>query len=156
MRNAATIAAAIGAGTVGGVFFAFSSFVMPALDRLAPGRAIASMQSINDLAPRAPLMLPFLGTAALCAGLAVVAFRSWGSAPATWMAVGCALYLLGPFLLTVVANVPLNDTLAKVHPHAVDAAKQWGDYYDSWVPLNHLRALGGVGAAAAFTAAALA
>src|SRR5262245_51206079 len=102
MRNAATIVAAIGAGTVGGVFFAFSAFVMPALDRVAPGRAIASMHSINDLAPRAPLMLPFLGTAALCGWLAVVAFRSWGSASATWLAVGCALYLLGPFLLTAV------------------------------------------------------
>ena len=156
MRNAATIVAAIGAGTVGGVFFAFSSFVMPALDRVAPERAIASMNSINDLAPRPPLMLPFLGTAALCGGLAIVAFRSWGSASATWLAVGCALFLLGPFLLTAVANVPLNDSLAEVHPHAADAAKQWRDYYDSWVPLNHLRAVGGIGAAAAFTAAALA
>lgn len=155
MRNAATIAAAIGAGTVGGVFFAFSSFVMPALDRVAPGRAIASMHSINDLAPRAPLMLPFLGTAALCCGLAFVAVRSWGSSSSTWLVVGCTLYLLGPFLLTAAVHVPLNDTLAKVHPHAADAAKQWRDYYDSWVPLNHLRALGGIGAAAAFTLAAL-
>jgi uncharacterized membrane protein len=58
-------------------------------------------------------------------------------------------------LLTAVGNVPLNDTLAKVHPHAADAAKQWHDYYGSWLPLNHLRALGGIGAAAAFTAAAV-
>jgi uncharacterized membrane protein len=155
MRSTATIVAAVGAGAIGGVFFAFSAFVMPALDRVSPERAIASMNSINDLAPRAPLMLPFLGTAALCGWLAVVAFRSWGSASATWLAVGCGLYLLGPFLLTVVGNVPLNDTLAKVHPHAADAAKQWRDYYSSWVPLNHLRALGGLGAAAAFTMAAL-
>jgi uncharacterized membrane protein len=55
-----------------------------------------------------------------------------------------------------VGNVPLNDTLAKVDPHAADAAKQWHDHYGSWLPLNHLRALGGIGAAAAFTAAALA
>jgi uncharacterized membrane protein len=155
MRNAATIVAAIGAGTVGGVFFPFSSFVMPALDRVSPGRAIAAMNSINVMAPRAPLMLPFIGTAVLCCALPVVAFRSWGTASATWLAVGCGLYLVATFLLTIVANVPLNDTLAKVHPHAVDAAKQWRDYYDSWVPLNHVRALGGAGAAAAFTAAAI-
>ena len=74
-------------------------------------------------------MLPFLGTAALCGWLAVVAFRTWGSASATWLAVGS---------------------------HAADAAKQWHGYYGSWLPLNHLRALGGIGAAAAFTAAALA
>ena len=155
MRNAATIVAAIGAGAMGGVFFAFSAFVMPALDRVSPARAIASMHSINVMAPRAPLMLPLFATAALCCGLAVVAFRSWGSASATWLAVGCALYLLGPILLTAVGNVPLNDRLAEVHPHAVDAAKQWRDYTGSWTVLNHLRAVGGIGAAAAFTLAAL-
>jgi uncharacterized membrane protein len=155
MRSAATLAAAIGAGAMGGVFFAFSAFIMPALDRLAPARAIASMNSINEVAPRASFMLPLFGTAALCCALAVVAYRSWGGAPATWLAVGCALYLLGPILLTIAVHVPLNDTLAAVHPHADDAADKWRDYYDSWVPLNHLRALGGIGAAAAFTAALL-
>jgi uncharacterized membrane protein len=32
---------------VGGIFFAFSAFVMKALDRLPPAQGIAAMQSIN-------------------------------------------------------------------------------------------------------------
>jgi uncharacterized membrane protein len=148
-----TAAAAVGSGAMGGVFFAFSSFVMPALHRLAPSGAIEAMNSINVMAPRAPFMAPLFGTAALCCALVVVSYRSWGSASATWLAAGCALYLLGPILLTMAVHVPLNDTLAAAHPHADDAAQKWSDYYDSWVPLNHLRALGGIGAAAAFTAA---
>jgi hypothetical protein len=66
-----------------------------------------------------------------------------------------ALVPPAPFPLKPVGSVPLNDTLAKVHPHAADAAKQWHDYYGSQLPLNHRRALGGTGAAAGFTLAAL-
>ena len=36
---AATLVSALGCGLIAGVFFAFSSFVMPALKRLPPGEA---------------------------------------------------------------------------------------------------------------------
>jgi len=42
-----TLVAALGAGLNGGVFFAFSTFVMPALSRLPASQGIAAMQSIN-------------------------------------------------------------------------------------------------------------
>jgi hypothetical protein len=38
---------ALGCGLAAGVFFAFSTFVMPALVRLQPPQGIAAMQSIN-------------------------------------------------------------------------------------------------------------
>jgi uncharacterized membrane protein len=41
---ALTLAAALGCGLVGGVFFAFSSFVMAALRRLPPADGIAAMK----------------------------------------------------------------------------------------------------------------
>ena len=47
---AATLASALGCGLVAGVFFAFSTFVMPALKRLPPAHGIAVMQSINKVA----------------------------------------------------------------------------------------------------------
>ena len=40
-----TLATALGCGLSAGVFFAFSSFVMPALDRLAPAQSIRAMNS---------------------------------------------------------------------------------------------------------------
>ena len=46
------LAAAVGAGVNGGVFFAFSSFVMPALQRLPDAQGIAAMQSVNVTAVR--------------------------------------------------------------------------------------------------------
>ena len=42
-----TLLAALGSGLIGGVFFAFSAFVMKALARLRPDQGIAAMQSIN-------------------------------------------------------------------------------------------------------------
>jgi uncharacterized membrane protein len=96
------------------------------------------------------------GTALLCCVLAVMTYKSWGEPQAWWWAAGCALYLLGPIGLTMVHHVPLNDSLATVHAHAPGAAAQWQDYLHDWKPLNHLRAAGGIGAAAAFTVALLA
>jgi hypothetical protein len=42
-----TFLSALGAGLIGGLFFAFSSFVMIALGRLPPASGISAMQSIN-------------------------------------------------------------------------------------------------------------
>ncbi len=42
-----TLISALGCGLVAGVFFAFSTFVMKALDRLPPAQGMTAMQSIN-------------------------------------------------------------------------------------------------------------
>lgn len=47
LLEALTFTAAIGSGAVGGIFFAFSTFVMGALARLAPQQDIAAMNAIN-------------------------------------------------------------------------------------------------------------
>ncbi len=52
-----TIATALGAATFGGAMYAFSAFVMHALDRTPTRAAVEAMQQINLSAPRAPLVL---------------------------------------------------------------------------------------------------
>jgi hypothetical protein len=44
---ALTLVSVLGCGLIGGVFFAFSTFVMKALASLPPAQGIAAMQSIN-------------------------------------------------------------------------------------------------------------
>ena len=51
------------------MFFAFSSFVMPALRKLPSADGISAMQSINKQAPTPVFMTLLFGTAALSAGL---------------------------------------------------------------------------------------
>ena len=51
--------AALGTGIVGGIFFAFSSFVMAALARIPAAQGIAAMNSINAVVLNPIFMTPF-------------------------------------------------------------------------------------------------
>jgi uncharacterized membrane protein len=103
---AATLATALGCGLVAGVFFAFSSFVMPALKRLPPAHGIAAMQSINKLAVTPAFMTALFGTAVACLGLAAWAVISMGERPAALVLAGSALYLVGAIGVTIARKRP--------------------------------------------------
>jgi uncharacterized membrane protein len=149
---AATVAAAVGCGLVAGVFLAFSAFVMAALAGLPPAQGIAAMQAVNRTAVRAAFTIALLGTGLLCLGLVGwAALAAWPEAP--WVVAGGALYLLGPIGVTVVGNVPRNDALAGLDPHAAGAAAHWQGYVRAWSALNHVRCAAGAGAAVLLTVA---
>jgi uncharacterized membrane protein len=150
---AATLATALGCGLVAGVFFAFSTFVMPALKRLTPAHGIAAMQSINKLAVTPVFMTALFGTAAACLGLVAWAVISWGERPAALVLAGGALYLVGTIGVTIACNVPLNDRLATLHPQDADAAGRWDEYVTRWTAWNHVRTVAALAAAALLTVA---
>jgi uncharacterized membrane protein len=74
---AMTCVALLGCGIVGGAFFAFSTFVMRALGRIAPEAGIAAMRMINVTVMNAWFLGALFGTAALCLGLGVRAIVVW-------------------------------------------------------------------------------
>ncbi|HEX6698515.1 MAG TPA: anthrone oxygenase family protein [Solirubrobacteraceae bacterium] len=148
-----TFATALGCGLSAGVFFAFSSFVMPALDRLAPAQSIRAMHSINKLAVTPVFMTALFGTALACVALGVWSVASWGGRPATLALAGCALFLVGAIVVTMAANVPLNDALMKVDPEGADAATRWSSYLSDWAPWNHVRAVTALAASGLLIAA---
>lgn len=151
----ATLGTALGCGLSGGVFFAFSAFVMPALNRLPPSQSIAAMQSINKLAVTPAFMTALFGTALACVGLAVWAVVALGERTAPWVLAGSALYLGGAIVVTIAANVPLNDALATVHPAGIGASEHWGSYLSHWTAWNHVRAASALAAAGLLTVALL-
>ncbi|MEV4419677.1 anthrone oxygenase family protein [Patulibacter sp. NPDC049589] len=138
-----TLATVLACGLSAGVFFAFSAFVMPALDRLDSGASIAAMQAINVKAVTPAFMVVLMGGGLLCVVLLVVALRSWGDASSPWLAAGAGVFLVGVLGLTIGRHVPLNDALATVDAQASGAATRWHDYTGSWTPLNHVRAAAG-------------
>jgi uncharacterized membrane protein len=150
---ALVVVAAVAAGCNGGVLFAFSSFVMPGLQRLPAGQGLAAMQAINVTAVRAPFMVVFLGSALLSVALAVVALTSLGSSWAPWLLAAAALELVGVLGLTVGFHVPRNDALAALHPGAPGSAEAWGAYVREWTALNHVRAAAGLASAASLLVA---
>jgi uncharacterized membrane protein len=147
------IVAALGCGLVAGVFFAFSTFVMPALARLQPPQGITAMQSINITAINPLFMLAIFGTAAACLFLAISALLNWQQPGAVYLLVGSLLYLIGAVLVTVFFNVPLNDALAIADPNSANATSLWSSYLTHWTNWNHLRTVAALAAAALFTLA---
>jgi uncharacterized membrane protein len=153
VRLGLTFVSAIGSGLMGGVFFAFSVFVMKALSKLPPAQGIAAMQSINVVVLNPGFLLVFAGTAVACVVLAILACLRWSEPGAAWLLAGGVLYVAGNFLVTMAGNVPLNDALAAVDPQGAGAAARWADYLSRWMVWNHVRTLTGAAALAAFIVA---
>jgi uncharacterized membrane protein len=143
-------AAAIGSGIVGGIFYGFSSFVMKALGRIAPEQGIAAMNSINVMVINPSFMLPFVGTALLCALLATGSYIWWPHVSGRLVLLAALLYLVGSFGLTMVIHQPMNLKLAGL-PTA-QALDYWAQYLDAWTLWNHVRAAASLLSATLFVA----
>jgi uncharacterized membrane protein len=146
---------ALGCALIGGVFFAFSSFVMTALARLPAPQGIAAMQSINVVAVTPLFMAALFGTAAGCL---LLALSSWVIGPhpgARYLVAGGLCYLAGTIGVTIVCNVPWNNRLAVVTPAAAESAHLWSRYVRSWTAWNHIRTVMSLVAAALIVRALL-
>lgn len=150
LLKALLIAAAVGAGLTGGLFFVFSNTIMQAFDKLPAGSAIASMQRINEVILNPLFFLAFFGTAVICVALLIVYIPRLGEPRAVLACSGALVYLLGSIVVTMVFNVPLNNKLAAVAASASDLAAQWLAYRVPWTIWNHVRTIACLFAAAAF------
>lgn len=129
------------AGAMAGFFYAYSMSVMGALDAVDPKAAIASMQSINIVVRNAIFFPAFFGTPVV----ALVAGGLWWKAGAGQVALllllAAIVYLAGTFLVTVVANVPMNEALAiaAIPTDPAQARTLWQNYSGPWTLWNHVR-----------------
>lgn len=151
----ATIVTAGGCALAGGVFFAFSSFVMSGLERLPATAGVAAMQSINRAAVSPAFMAALFGTGAACVGVVVWSAVDDGEVATSPVVAGAALYLAGAIGVTIARNVPLNDALAALDPADPAAPDRWHGYLRRWTAWNHLRTAACLGGAALLAAAAL-
>ena len=142
--------AAIGSGVVGGVFFAFSNFVMPAFARLPAAGGIAAMNSINVTVITPTFMTALFGTGLICLVLIAAALLGWSHTGTYWLLAGAVIYFVGNPIVTMVFNVPLNDALAAVDPASANGAAVWTNYLSQWVMWNHVRTVTAIVAMACF------
>lgn len=127
------------AAVTAGVYLNFTARVMPSLGRLSDPAGIARMQAFNRTAVQPPFMLCFFGAALAGGYLIVRVARGDRSAADLLLAAGGAAYLAG-FLLTIGYNVPLNDRLARLDPHAASSVAVWRGYLRDWTAANSVRA----------------
>lgn len=142
------ICTAIACAAMGGVFFAFSSFVMQGLKALAPAHGITAMQSINVTAVTPVFMIALFGTAAACIAVLLSAAIEWRDTASGYLIGGSLSYLTGTIGVTIAFNVPLNNALVAADSSSGDAVTLWMKYVRSWTAWNHVRTLSALVAAA--------
>ena len=140
-----TFATALGSGLMAGLFFVFSVTIMAALAKLTPANGIAAMQSIDVVILSGNFLSIFMGTALLSVALIAAWFLGWVPAGGIYALAGSIAYLVG-----MVFNVPMNDTLAAMKPESADAAAYWQEYLSTWTMWNHVRTIAGIGSLALF------
>lgn len=134
-----TFAAAIGSGVVAGIFFAFSSFVMEALGRIASESGIAAMNAINITVYNPGFMFAFMGTAAVCLALAAGSYSLWKSLDGKLLLAASLIYIIACVGVTMLFNVPLNEALAAAAPGTQEEADLWTRFLSDWTFWNHVR-----------------
>ncbi len=126
-----------GAGVVTGLLFAFSNFVMRALEDLPTEHGMFAMQRINERIINPIFLIFFLGTPVLCFIIVVVSVLELVAPGHAYFFAGAVFYLLGPFGITMLFNVPLNNKLAGTA--LTESVEAWPLYRKKWQWWNHIR-----------------
>ena len=125
---------------VGGVFLAFSDFIMRALSVTSGHGGAEAMQAINREVFRWVFMALFLGLVPVSLLIAVYGAMAVENGPGTVMTLAGLTYLVGCFGVTVVFNVPMNRTLANMEVSADETLDYWSrTYLPRWSFWNTVR-----------------
>jgi uncharacterized membrane protein len=127
---------------VGGVFLAFSDFIMRSLSLTGGVGGVEAMQVINREVFRWVFMALFLGMAAVSLVVAAYGGIFVGGAPGALMMIAGLVYVIGCFGVTVVFNVPMNEALAGMDLSSEATRDYWtGTYLPRWTFWNTVRTL---------------
>lgn len=127
---------------VGGVFLAFSDFIMRSLSLTGGVGGVEAMQVINREVFRWVFMALFLGMAAVSLVISGYAAISLSGPAGTLILLSGLVYLFGCFGVTVVFNVPMNEALAGMDLAAEATQSYWtGTYLPRWTFWNSVRTI---------------
>lgn len=115
INNTVSILTILVTGLLAGLFFAWAVSIIPGTKGISDRSYLEAMQSINRAILNPSFFIAFFGTGVL---LLVSSFlQFWEGVDASFWLMLCAtiVYLAGTFGITVLGNVPLNNTLDSVH-----------------------------------------
>ncbi|MEX5727518.1 putative membrane protein [Rhodovulum iodosum] len=125
---------------VGGVFLAFSDFIMRALSVTSGQGGAEAMQAINREVFRWVFMVLFLGLAPVSLLIAAYGAIVVAHGPGTVMMLAGLTYFVGCFGVTVFFNVPMNEALAGMEASADATLDYWArTYLPRWSFWNTVR-----------------
>ncbi|MEM9837587.1 MAG: anthrone oxygenase family protein [Pseudomonadota bacterium] len=146
---------ALWSAVVGGVFSAFSEFIMRALLRAEPAGGIEAMQHINRTVLRSQFVAGILVIAPISVAIGVYAAGNVEGAARMALIAAPLVYVPSVFLMTLFGNVPMNNRLARLDYRSLEAEEYWQTYGRGWTRLNHVRTFGSVLTAGLYLIAAI-
>ena len=146
---------ALWSALVGGVFKAFSEFIMAGLLRAEPAAGIESMQWINRTVLRTEFVAALMSIAVFSVLFALYALIVFTGPGRTAILIAALIYVPSVFLMTIYGNVPMNNRLAQLDHRSDEAAVYWSTYGKQWTRLNHIRTLGSIFTAGLYLIAAI-
>lgn len=138
---------------VAGVYFAFTTAVMPGLARTDEGTYVVSMQRINETILNPWFLTAFTGGLVVPVAAVLLHLGPDAHARLPWIVAGAALYA-ATVVITRVFNIPLNNQLmaaGDVGPATAPAVR--AAYHDRWTRSNDARTVLAVAATAALAVA---
>lgn len=146
---------ALWSAIVGGIFWAFSDFIMKALLRADSASGIEVMQQINKTVLGTQFVAGILLIPAFALGLAVYAFGTMTGLPLLMVVLAAPVFMASVFIVTLAGNVPMNNRLGRLEPTSREGADYWEQYGIRWTRLNHIRAIGSLVTALLYCVAVL-
>lgn len=146
---------ALWSAVIGGVFSAFSEFVMSGLLRTAPAGGIEAMQHINRTVIKTQFVAGILSIAVFSVLFAIYSMTIFEGSALVTLILAPIVYLPSVFLMTMFGNVPMNNRLERLDHKTFEAETYWIEYGREWTRLNHIRALGSVLTAGLYLIAAI-
>ena len=157
IRDFTLAGAVLTTGLMAGVFYAFAVSVNLGLAERPDASYVATMNEINEKIQNPLFFLGFFGAVVFPVAAFVAHLPRRRSGRYRLIVLACALYVGGSFLVTALANVPLNDELARVAADAPasELARARAAYEEPWNFWNNVRGLFSVAAFVALIGASL-
>tara|TARA_A100000171_G_scaffold52903_1_gene74118 strand:+ start:2333 stop:2842 length:510 start_codon:yes stop_codon:yes gene_type:complete len=146
---------ALWSAVIGGVFSAFSEFLMAALLRASPGGGMEVMQHINRTVLRTQFVAGILSITPFSVLFALYGLLMFEGAALVALILAPLVYLPSVFLMTMFGNVPMNNKLEGLDHNSTLGQAYWLQYGRKWTRLNHVRCIGSVLTAGLYIIAAI-
>ncbi len=125
---------------LGGVFLAFSDFIMRSLANTGGVGGVEAMQVINREVFRWIFMTLFIGMAGVSVVISGYAAVTLGGPAGTLITLAGVVYIVGCFGVTIFFNVPMNEALGEMNLNSATTQDYWtGTYLPRWTFWNSVR-----------------
>jgi uncharacterized membrane protein len=140
LQHVALFAAVVTTGLMAGLFFAFTTAVMPALRHGGDRTFVEAMNRISTDIQNGWFLLCFMGALLLSIAATALSLPHATRSALPWAIAGAVLYL-AVIIVTGGVNIPLNNDLAKTAADTASLADARHAFENRWIAWNNVRTL---------------